>query len=124
MPEKDGHEWQQPCIEAEYFIDKLLPSDPQAIVCDPCVGSGTVPIAAKRLGRRWIGFEIDRGSANQAATKINAAHRCKLYKPGLACRKDCPLLPKPEAKKSNRTNRKGVRTSKKRDVLPVLRREV
>ena len=49
----------------EYFIDKL--TLPGAIVVDPYCGSGTVPAACKKLGRRWLACEVDSGTANCSA---------------------------------------------------------
>lgn len=54
--EKDSHLWQQALSEAEHFIRALSPKG--GLVCDPMVGSGTTCLAAKRLGRQWIAFEI------------------------------------------------------------------
>jgi len=40
------------------------------IVCDPFVGGGTTIVAAKALGRKWIGFEIDEDQAKIATKRI------------------------------------------------------
>jgi hypothetical protein len=69
--EKELHEWQQSQAEAEYLIDKL--SSPDGLVVDFMVGSGTTGAAAKALGRRWIGFEIDAATAARASERIEAA---------------------------------------------------
>ena len=55
--EKDRHPWQQPEAEANYYIDKI--TVPGSLVCDPCAGAGTTLAAAKSLGRKWVGIEID-----------------------------------------------------------------
>ena len=34
-------------------------SDPNDLVLDPFAGSGTVAVACRRLGRRYVGFETD-----------------------------------------------------------------
>lgn len=34
-------------------------SKPNDLVCDPCCGAGTTLIAARDLGRNWIGYDID-----------------------------------------------------------------
>jgi hypothetical protein len=66
--EKSDHEWQQALSEAEYWISELCPAD--GIVVDPFLGSGTTALAAKSLGRKWVGFEIDRGTAANASKRI------------------------------------------------------
>src|SRR5262249_33480356 len=40
-----------------YMIDRL--TDPGGLVVDPYSGSGTTLAAAKAMGRRWLGTEID-----------------------------------------------------------------
>ena len=67
--EKELHDWQQPVADADYFIRKLCPDD--GLVCDPFLGAGTTAIAAKQLGRRWMGFEIDKQTAQIAAQRLN-----------------------------------------------------
>jgi DNA modification methylase len=37
----------------------LTTTEPGDLVCDPFAGSGTVLLAAKNEGRRFVGFEID-----------------------------------------------------------------
>lgn len=67
--EKSDHDWQQAEAEAAYWIEKLCP--PDGIVCDPFLGSGTTALAAKKLKRQWIGFEIDPETAAVANAKIS-----------------------------------------------------
>jgi 16S rRNA G966 N2-methylase RsmD len=55
--EKDHHEWQQAEAEAAYFIEALSPKG--GLVVDFFAGSGTTIVAAQRLGRNAIGYEID-----------------------------------------------------------------
>ncbi|MHC4324090.1 MAG: ParB/RepB/Spo0J family partition protein [Planctomycetota bacterium] len=66
--EKSDHEWQQAEPEAAYWIEKLCHKDD--IVCDPFLGGGTTAIAAQRLNRRWIGFEIDKNTASIANERL------------------------------------------------------
>jgi DNA modification methylase len=66
--EKEHHDWQQAVGEAEHFIRHLCP--PNGIVCDPFTGSGTTLVAAKRLGRRFIGFEINPRTAKIARARL------------------------------------------------------
>jgi DNA modification methylase len=55
--EKQDHTWQQAEAAAAHFIRHL--SVPYSVVVDPFSGSGTVAAAAKRLGRRWVAFDVD-----------------------------------------------------------------
>ena len=69
--EKTHHDWQQAQSEAEYWIEKLCPKD--GIVCDPFLGGGTTGAAAQKLGRQWIGFEINPETAKIAASRLGGA---------------------------------------------------
>jgi site-specific DNA-methyltransferase (adenine-specific) len=52
---------EHPCQLPVHLLERLLlmSSDPGDIVLDPFVGTGTTVIAAKRLGRKFIGIDID-----------------------------------------------------------------
>lgn len=54
---RDEHPCQLPMHLLERII--LMSTDENDIVLDPFVGTGTTVIAAKRLGRRFIGIDID-----------------------------------------------------------------
>ena len=66
--EKDLHDWQQPQSEAEYLISKF--SEPGELVVDPYCGSGTTLAAAKKLGRGFIGCEINASTARGARKRL------------------------------------------------------
>ena len=66
--EKTHHDWQQSESEAAYWIEKLCQQG--GIVCDPFTGGGTTGAAAKSLGRKFIGFEINETNAKIAAERI------------------------------------------------------
>jgi 16S rRNA G966 N2-methylase RsmD len=67
-PDKPAHDWAQSDIEAAYLIEKLCPDG--GLVVDPFCGSGTTLRAAARLGRRWLGAEIDKSRALMASSKM------------------------------------------------------
>lgn len=52
------HRTVKPLAVCEYII-QLTTFSPSAIVLDPFVGSGTTAVAAKRLGRRFIGIDVN-----------------------------------------------------------------
>lgn len=54
--EKTGHPCQMPLKVMENIIG-LLPKD--ITIIDPFMGSGTTGVACKRLGRKFVGIEID-----------------------------------------------------------------
>lgn len=54
---RDEHPCQLPIHLLERII--LMSTDEGDIVLDPFIGTGTTAIAAKRLGRQYIGFDID-----------------------------------------------------------------
>jgi site-specific DNA-methyltransferase (adenine-specific) len=57
MPENTEHPAQKP----EKLIAKLVlaSSAPNALVLDPFLGSGTTAVVARKLGRQFVGIEID-----------------------------------------------------------------
>jgi site-specific DNA-methyltransferase (adenine-specific) len=57
MPENTDHPTQKP----EKLLAKiiLVSSNPGEVVFDPFLGSGTTSVVAKKLGRQYVGVEID-----------------------------------------------------------------
>lgn len=60
----------EPCI--------LAGSPAGGVVLDPFMGAGTTGVVAERLGRKWVGCELNRGYAERATARIRAVQ------PGLA----------------------------------------
>ena len=65
---KDNHKWEQPLDYAVWNIEKLTSEN--EIVLDPFAGSGGFLLAAKQLDRRWLAFEIDPPTADQARKRV------------------------------------------------------
>ena len=55
-----------------------LRTDPPLLVLDPYAGTGTTPLAAKRLGCRYVAFEKDEGYADIARKQL-AEESAKLF---------------------------------------------
>ncbi|WP_102346373.1 DNA-methyltransferase [Bacillus sp. Marseille-P3661] len=53
------HPTQKPEALFEHFVEKL--TNPGETVMDPFMGSGTAGVVSKRLGRRFIGIELNSG---------------------------------------------------------------
>ena len=65
---RDKHPCQLPIHLLERII--LMASDEDDIILDPFVGTGTTTIAAKRLGRRYIGIDLDKEYVNITKQKL------------------------------------------------------
>jgi site-specific DNA-methyltransferase (adenine-specific) len=64
------------CQMPEQLLGRIIRScsNPNDIVLDPFVGSGTTLTVARKLGRRWLGFELSKEYAAQALTRVNRAY--------------------------------------------------
>ena len=71
MPENTDHPTQKP----EKLIAKLVlaSSLPGAVVFDPFLGSGTTSVVAKKLGRQFLGIEIDEYFCCLAEKRLSMA---------------------------------------------------
>jgi site-specific DNA-methyltransferase (adenine-specific) len=71
MPENTDHPTQKP----EKLIAKLIlaSSKPNDIVFDPFLGSGTTSVTAQKLGRRYLGIELNNEYACLAEKRLDLA---------------------------------------------------
>ena len=71
MAENTDHPTQKP----EKLIAKLIlaASDPDDVVFDPFLGSGTTAVVAKKLGRHYVGIEMDEHWACMALKRLALA---------------------------------------------------
>ena len=67
--EFNNHKTVKPLTICEYLI-KLVAFSDDAVVLDTFVGSGTTAVAAKRLGKNFIGLELNDSYAKIAETRI------------------------------------------------------
>ena len=67
---RDGnsHPTQKPISLMEYCIDKF--TQPNDLILDPFLGSGTTAVACKQLGRRFIGIEISKDYCKIAEDRL------------------------------------------------------
>lgn len=73
LKDKDGckiHPTQKP--EALMYRIILASTKPGDVVLDPFFGTGTTGVAARRLGRHFIGIERDDGYRREAAARLEA----------------------------------------------------
>lgn len=75
MSENTEHPTQKP----EKLVAKaiLASSKEGDVVFDPFLGSGTTSVVAKKLGRRYVGIEVDTYYACVAQKRLDAASSCK-----------------------------------------------
>lgn len=68
---RTGHQTQKPLALMEVLV--RLFSDPGELVLDPFAGSGSTGVAAIRLGRRFLGWELNPEYAGIARGRLTAA---------------------------------------------------
>jgi site-specific DNA-methyltransferase (adenine-specific) len=71
MPENTDHPTQKP--EKLYAKLILASSREGDVVFDPFMGSGTAAVVAKKLGRRYLGIEINEEYCLWAAKRLKMA---------------------------------------------------
>ncbi len=71
MPENTDHPTQKP--EKLYAKLILASSRPDDVIFDPFLGSGTASVVAKKLGRRYVGVELNEEYALLAEKRLTLA---------------------------------------------------
>lgn len=70
--------WEQSYYDAGYFINGYsLPND---VVLDPVMGSGTTGVAARKLGRQFIGIDQDHDQYRTAKGRILVTEKDDAFK--------------------------------------------
>ena len=70
-PGMHGKGWEQSTEEATYYIEHLTHKN--GVVLDPMCGAGTTGVAAKKLGRTFVGYDQDVNVAAVAADAVQSA---------------------------------------------------
>jgi site-specific DNA-methyltransferase (adenine-specific) len=75
MPENTNHPTQKP----EKLVAKILLASSKSgdVVFDPFLGSGTTSVVAKKLGRNFVGIEIDEEYCCLAEKRLEKAESDK-----------------------------------------------
>ena len=68
-----GNWWEHPGTKPESLMIKLVRAFTNESCLDPFMGSGTTGVAAVKLGRKFIGIEIDEGYFEIAKRRISEA---------------------------------------------------
>lgn len=65
-----------PAVYPEFVIKKIIQllTKPNDVVLDPYIGSGTTGVAAKKLGRHYIGFDINSAFCSMSKKRIERTH--------------------------------------------------
>lgn len=73
MPENTEHPTQKP----EKLLAKIILASTQKgdVVLDPFLGSGTTSVVAKKLGRKYVGIEIDGKFASISVKRLKQAEK-------------------------------------------------
>jgi site-specific DNA-methyltransferase (adenine-specific) len=63
------------CQMPEQLLGRIIRacSEPGDLVLDPFAGSGTTLVVAKKLGRRWLGFELSPNYVARTQARLDAA---------------------------------------------------
>ena len=68
-----------PTQKPEWLLERVILSTSKidGIVFDPFIGSGTTAVVAKKLGRSYLGTELDQEYYNKSIKRINETSICK-----------------------------------------------
>jgi DNA modification methylase len=68
-----------PTQKPEWLLERVIlsTSNINGIVFDPFIGSGTTAVVAKKLGRSYLGTELDQEYYNKSIKRINETSICK-----------------------------------------------
>lgn len=73
IPQADEHPCLKPVQLMQFFI-KLF-TKPGDLVLDPCMGSGTIPVACRMMNRKCIGIDVDSHWCKIAVKRVSEEAR-------------------------------------------------
>lgn len=119
MPENTDHPTQKP----EKLMAKLIlaSSKPNDLVFDPFMGSGTTCVVAKKLGRKYLGCEIDEEYCLWAAKRIHQAENdttIQGYHDGVFFERNSLPMQKSDTKNSKKRQTKTIKLE--HTISPML----
>ena len=72
--DKRFHDWGQSEVQMAWLVERV--SLPEQIILDPFCGGGTTDVAALRLGRQFIGIDIDEKAIATTAERLAKEEVC------------------------------------------------
>ena len=81
LPDIWRHQWSSikpnghPAEKPESLLCQLVKETPGEVICDPFMGSGTTGVACIKLGRRFVGVEIESRYFDIACKRIEDTYR-------------------------------------------------
>ena len=99
------------CQMPEQLLGRIIrcSSNPGDVVLDPFAGSGTTLAVARKLGRRWLGYELSAEYARRAAARVAAAREGQ---PLAGAPEPLVIAPPTPAECGGKRPRRALRTSR------------
>lgn len=111
------------CQMPEQLLGRIIRacSNPGEIVLDPFAGSGTSLAVAKKLGRRWLGFELSAQYAAKVQARLDAAREGQPLEGAEEPKVSAPSTPRDSSEgKSTRKNAPKRKRRKRNEINGTL----
>lgn len=108
------------CQMPEQLLGRIIrvSSQPGELVLDPFAGSGTTLAVAKKLGRRWIGFDLSENYITQVTSRLDAIEPGDALDGAANPLASAPQTP--QAKPGEAKPRRGKQPRKKGASMPLF----